>query len=92
MSLNAMTIPASPDVLRPAQDVEVGLQWPTVDERTAFNLRKSRGLSDQEIGDLMGGIRRETVCRLRARFEKKRAVLVRLCSGGDCSLLASLAG
>jgi hypothetical protein len=92
MSLNAMSIPASPDVCDPAQDVEVGLQWPTVDERTAFNLRKSRGLSDQPDRRPDGGIRRETVCRLRARFEQKRAVLVRLCSGGDCSLLASLAG
>jgi hypothetical protein len=91
MSLTGMSIPASRDVVRPAP-ADGPVQLPTVDERTAFNLREKRGLSDGEIGALMGGIRRETVCRLRARFEKKRAALVRLCSGGDCSFLSLLAG
>jgi hypothetical protein len=84
----SLSFPVKTQVASPADGVEL----PTTDERTAFNLRKTLGLSDEAIGAMMGGIRRETVCRLRGRFEKKRAALVRLCAGGDCTLLTALAG
>jgi hypothetical protein len=90
MSLTtACPFPPRSDVVRPAQDA---MQLPTVDERTAFNLREKRGLERRRDRQGDGRDRRETVCRLRARFEKKRAALVRLCSGGDCSFLSLLAG
>jgi hypothetical protein len=61
----------------------------TEEERHAHLLKNRDGLSDSQAA-AVAGVRRETICRRRARFDAKMRMLRAACTGEQCPVLEGI--